>query len=84
MTTMHTRHRRLLSANGRTTGPQLPLAQQNGVAQRHQRNLSDLEPRDDDLGCMRGIVWAIGPAVLLWMVGIWLFTWFVDLLARTL
>jgi hypothetical protein len=76
MSTLHTRHRRMLSASGRSTGPQLPLDQQNGRVPR-MLNRSDFE---DPISGARGIIFAILPSILIWLALIALYVWVIETL----
>lgn len=69
------RGNRILNAQGRRLGPQLPLAQQNDRAQR-TLNRSDFD--DDGLGCMRGVVFALLPSLALWAASLALAAWIFD------
>ena len=82
MTSMHIRHRRLLSAD-RRLGSQLERDVLAGRAQRHAQGWRDLndDPREH-LEAARGLMLAIGLGAVLWVAGIGIVWLFVQELAR--
>lgn len=67
MTTLHTRHRRLLSMD-RRGGIQLPPDVADGVAPRHSQSWRDLNSPDESLEVGAGIVHALVIGLCAWLV----------------
>lgn len=65
MTSMHIRHRRLLSAD-RRLGSQLERDVLAGRVQRHAQGWRDCGGAGDELDAARGIVWAAAVGALSW------------------
>lgn len=83
MTSMHIRHRRLLSAN-RRTGLQVDADAALGRASRHAQGWRDINVpcNDERFDAARGIATAVALGALLWIAIIGIVALFVQELAR--